>query len=119
MLQPNMLPLSLLQLSFLLTAPHPTLGATFINSTLNAAPSGSVEAVFPIYKPSPVCVDNAQHPTWGLTLEQFDFSLCQRAVELITSRTEGDRYTSYDFFSRQVFPNGHEGWPLAQGSGAG
>ena len=119
MLHPNVLPLSLLQWSYLLNALHPTLGAKSINSTLNAAPSDSVEALFPIYKPSPVCVNNTQHPTWGLTLEEFDFSICQHALDLISTKIEGDRYTSYEFFSRQAFPNGHVGWPLAQGSGAG
>lgn len=113
-LYPSMLQLSfLLRLSYLVLVLRTTLGLTLINSTLDAAPSGSLDTF------SPVCIDNARYATWGLTLEQFDFSQCQHALELITSNLEGGIYTSWDFYSRQAFPEGHEGWPLAQGAGAG
>lgn len=114
MLYPNTLQLSfLLGFSYSFLALPSTLGANTINSTLNAASSGSLDET------SPVCVDITQHSTWGLTLQEFNFAHCQHAVSLITSRLEGDLYTSYDFYSRQAFPAGHQGWPLAQGAGAG
>ncbi len=118
MLYTNMLALSLLQLSYFLIAPLAALGAVLVNTTLNATPSDELDT------PSPVCVENTQHPTWGVSLDQFDVSLCQHAVELITSKLAGDLYMSYDFYSRQVYPSGpgppgHLAWPLAQGAGAG
>lgn len=114
MLHPNMLQLSFwLGLYYSLLALPPTLDAILINSTLNAVPSGNLD------RPSPVCVKNTQHPTWGMTLEQFDFSTCRHAFELIASRLGDSIYTSFDFYSRLAFPTGHDGWPLAQGAGAG
>lgn len=119
MLCPDLLQLSLLLgLSYSLSALPRTLGAILINSTLDTISGDSLD------KPSPVCVNNTQHPTWGLTLEAFDFSTCQHTIELIASRLGGNIYKSYDFYSRQVFPSGpgfvgYEAWPLPQGAGAG
>lgn len=120
MLRPNMLPLSfLLRLSYLLIAPPPTLGSIVVNSTHNAAQSDSLGAGVPISSPTPVCVNAIQHSNWGPTLEEFDYSSCRHAVELITTNLGRDMYKSYDFYSRQLYPAGHEGWPLAQGAVAG
>ena len=90
-----------------------TLGAIFVNSSLNAAPIGSLNAS------PPVCVDNKRHSNWGLTLDMFGTATCRHALDLIITQLEKDVYTSYDFYSRLAFPGGHEGWPLAQGSGTG
>ena len=118
MLPTNMLALSLLRFSYFLIAPLAALGAILINTTLNVAPSDDLD------KSSPVCVNNTKHSTWGLTLEEFNVSVCQQTVELINSKLAGDLYMSYDFYSRQVYPSGpgsagHLTWPLAQGAGAG
>ena len=92
----------------------PTLGAVFIDASLNAAPSGSLNASLP------VCVDNKRHSNWGgLTLDMFGTASCRHAMDLIIAKVESDVYTSYDFYSRLAFPGGHEGWPLVQGSGTG
>ena len=115
-----MLPLScLLRLSYSLIAPPPALGLIVVNSTLNAAPNDSLGAVVHKSNPTPVCVNNVQHSTWGPTLDEFDFSTCRQALELVTSKLDGHNYKSWDFYSKQVFPHGHEGWPLAQGATAG
>ena len=112
-----MLHLYALQLPFFLglcywsNALPPTLDAIFIDSSLNATPSGSLNAS------PPVCVDNKRHSEWGLTLDMFGIAPCRHALDLIIAKLEGDIYTSYDFYSRLAFPGGHEGWPLAQGSG--
>lgn len=111
--RPNMLQMYLLLGLFYSFALPLALGAILINPTLAVNPNGSLNET------SPVCVNNTQVSTWGLTLEGFDFSDCQHALELMASRLDGDMYTSYDFYSRQVFAAGHEGWPLAQGAGAG
>lgn len=119
MLCPKLLQLSLLlALSYSLSALPRTLGSMVINSTLDTISGDSLD------KPSPVCVNNTQHPTWGLTLEAFNFSTCQQTIELIASKLDGRIYNSYDFYSRQVFPSGrgsvgYEAWPLPQGAGAG
>ena len=114
-----MLHLNSLQLPFLLglyywsIALPPTLGALLIDSPLNAAPSGTLNAS------SPVCVDNKRHSDWGLTHDQFEAASCRAALDLTISKLDGDMYRSYEFYSRLAFPGGHEGWPLAQGSGVG
>ena len=114
-----MLHLNILQLPFVLglcqwsNALPPTLGDVFIDSSLNEAPSGSLNASLP------VCVDNKRHSNWGSTLDMFGTASCRHAMNLITAKVEGDAYTSYDFYSRLAFPGGHEGWPLVQGSGTG
>ena len=115
MLHPN-----ILQLSFFLGLCHwsnalsPTPGAVFIDSSLNTAPSGSLNASLP------VCVDNKRHSNWGgLTPDMFGTASCRHAMDLFIAKVEGDVYTSYDFYSRLAFPGGHEGWPLVQGSGTG
>lgn len=114
-----MLPLSfLLRLSYLLIAPPRTHGSIVVNSTLSAAPNDSLGAAVLSSNPTPVCVDNVQHPTWGPTLGQFDSSTCRQALELTSNKLEREKYKSWDFFSKQAFPAGHDGWPLAQGSGA-
>ena len=120
MLRPSMLPLSfLLRLSYSLIPPPPTLGSIVVNSTFSAAPKDSLGAVLHSSNPTPVCVDNVQHSTWGPTLGQFDYSKCRQALEIVTSKLDGDKYKSWDFYSKQVFPAGREGWPLAQGATAG
>ena len=114
-----MLHLNILQLLFLLglcywsIALPPTLGAVLVDSSLNAAPSDSLNAS------PPVCVDTKRHSNWGLTLDLFGTDPCRHALDLIIARLERDLYRSYEFYSRLAFPGGHEGWPLAQGSGAG
>ena len=118
MFYPDMLQLFMLGLSFSVFVLPRTLGAILINSTLDVAPSDMFD------KPSPVCVNNTQHPTWGVSLEKFDFNYCRQAIQLVASRLDGNVYTSYDFYSRQVHPSGpgpvgYEAWPLAQGAGAG
>ena len=109
-----------LALSFSLFALSRALGTILINSTLNVTLSDQ------LVRPSDitVCVNNTQHPTWGIELDQFDYRICQDTVRLITSRLGGDLYTSYDFYSRQIYPSGpgtseHSAWPLAQGAGSG
>ena len=115
----SMLHLNILQLPFFLSLCHwsnalpPTLGAVIIDSSLSAAPSGSLNASLP------VCVDNKRHSKWGLTLDMFGTASCRHAMNLIIAKVESDVYTSYDFYSRLAFPGGHEGWPLVQGSGTG
>ena len=90
-----------------------TLGAILLNSSLNTASSGSLNAS------PPLCVDNKRHSNWGLTLDMFGTASCRHALDLIITQLEKDVYTSYDFYSRLAFPGGHDGWPLAQGSGTG
>ena len=111
--------LFLLVLFYSLFALSRTRGPIFINSTLDAAPGDELDAPSP-----PVCVNNTQHQIWGLALQQFDYSTCRNSLGLMTSRLDGNIYTSYDFFSRRVYPSGtfppgDEGWPLAQGAGSG
>ena len=115
-----MLHLALLGLYYSLFAMPQTISAILINSTLNAAPSDPLDNVLPVA----VCVNNTQHPMWGVSLELFDFSECRRALAHITAKLEGNYYTSYDFYSRRVYPSGPgpirgEAWPLAQGAGSG
>ena len=115
-----MLPLSfLLHLSYSLIAPPPTLGSIVVNSTFSAAPNDSLGAAVHNSNPDPVCVDSVQHSTWGPTLGQIDFSTCRQALELVTNSLDEHKYESWDFYSKQVFPTGHDGWPLAQGAIAG
>ena len=121
MLRPSGSPLSfLLRLSYLWNAPFPTTGSVVVvnATTLNVAPNDSLGAVAPISDPTPVCVNNIQHPSWGPTLGQFDYNTCREAVELVTKKLESDMYKSFVFYSRQVYPIGREGWPLAQGGGS-
>lgn len=113
-----MLQVSLLGLTCSFFALPRTGGAFFINSTLDVAPSDSLN------KPTPVCVNITEHPDWGPTLDVFDFDICQHAIQLIRPKVEGNIYTSYDFYSRQVYPDGpgpvgYKAWPLAQGAGVG
>lgn len=113
-----MLQLLVLGFAYSLIALPSSLGVFLINPTFNATSSDELD------KPSPVCVNNAVHPTWGLTLEQFDFTNCRTAIDFFASKLEGNVYISHDFYSRQVYPSGpgavgHEAWPLAQGAGAG
>lgn len=117
----------MLQLSFWLglwysfVALPGTRGAILVNSPLNATPSNGLD----VYPDVTTCVNNAQHPTWtGPAPDQFDFDTCQNAVNLFNSHVEGRLYTSYDFYSRQVYPSGpvvvgYEAWPLAQGASSG
>ena len=111
-----------LGLSYSLSLLPQTLGATLNNISLNA----TATAIDGLDAPpeSPVCVNNTLHPNWGLSLEVFDFELCQEGVKIVFEGVEGNLYTTYDFYSRQVYPYGpgtagNEAWPLAQGSGVG
>ena len=110
----------MLQLSLSFAVLPGALGAILLDSTFNASLSDNLD------KPPDVtvCVNNTKHPTWGPTLDEFDFNTCQNAVGLIASKLEGKVYNSYDFYSRQVYPSGpgaagYETWPLAQGAGVG
>ncbi len=96
------------------------LGTTLINSTLNSTLNDKLDSPSDIA----VCVNNTQHPTWGVELDQFDYSTCKHAVGIIASRLGTNLYSSFDFYSRQVYPSGpggtwYEAWPLAQGASAG
>ena len=121
-----MLYLNLLQLSFWFglfysSLPLPrTLGASLLDLSLNATPIDGPDRPPDLT----VCVDDTHHPTWGLPPDGFDFSTCRQAVELIATRIEDKLYTSYEFYSRQVYPHGpmnpsSDAWPLAQGASAG
>ena len=122
MLYPNMLRLSF-WLGFLYSffALPGTRGAILVNSSLNATPGDGLDGPPDLT----VCVDNAQYPTWtGPAEDRFDMDTCQTAVDLFLSQVEGKLYTSYDFYSRQVYPSGlvvigQETWPLAQGASSG
>ena len=98
-----------------------TRGAISVNLSLNATPSGGLDAHSDLI----MCVDSAQHPSWaGPAQDRFDLEACQQAVNLIFGRVQGKLYNSYDFFSRQVYPSGpaaigYEAWPLAQGASSG
>ena len=119
MLYLNMLKLFWLIVSYSFFVLAGTLGAV-IDVTLNATSSDWLYT--PTYAAK--CVDNTEHPTWGLDLDEFGFSGCQRAVGLLATRLEDKLYSSYDFFSRQVYPHGpgrtgYEAWALGIGAGAG
>ena len=122
MFYPNMLQLSF-WLGFLYSffALPGTRGAIFVNSSLKATPSDGLDGPSDVT----VCVNNAQHPTWrGSASDRFDLENCQIAVDLFLDQVKDNLYTSYDFFSRQVYPSGpaaigYEAWPLAQGASSG
>ena len=106
--------------SYALSLLPQTLGATLNNLSLNATPIDGFDAP----PESAVCVNNTLHPNWGLSLDLFDSVLCQEAVKIVFEGVEANLYTTYDFYSRQVYPygpgsTGNEVWPLAQGSGVG
>ena len=98
-----------------------TRGAILVSSSLNATPGDGLDGPPDVT----VCVDNAQYPTWmGPAEDRFDLDTCQIAVDLFLARIEDKLYTSYDFFSRQVYPSGpaaigYEAWPLPQGASSG
>ena len=122
MLYMNMLRLSF-WLGYLYTffALPGTRGAILVNSSLNATPGDGLDGPPDVT----VCVDNTQYPTWrGSAEDRFDLDTCQTAVDLFLSQIQGKLYTSYDFYSRQVYPSGlvvigQETWPLAQGASSG
>ena len=119
MLCPNMLQLSLwLGLSYCFLALPGSMGATLslFNSSLNATSYNGLD------RPLTMCVNNTVHPTWGQTLEEFDLDTCERAFDLFAEKVKGRLYTSYDFYSRQVYPYGPAeiiAWPLVQGASTG
>ena len=124
----NMIYLNMLQLcfwfglSYSLFASAGTIGATLINSSLNANASNRLDR--PQEREAPVCVDYTRHPMWGLTSEVFDFTTCQQSVELLRPNIASFLYHSYDFYSRRVYPSGigptlSGAWPLVQGTATG
>lgn len=123
MIYPNMLQLCFwFGSSYSLFASAGTIGATLINSSLNANPNNRLDR--PQEREAPVCVDNTRHPMWGLTHEEFDFTTCQHSVELLRPEIASFLYHSYDFYSRQVYPSGigptlSGAWPLVQGTATG
>lgn len=111
-----------LGLSYSLVASAGTIGATLMNSSLNANPSNRLDT--PREREAPVCVNSTQHPMWGLDLDEFDFTTCQHAVELLKPSLASFFYKSFDFYSRRVHPSGlgpavSDAWPLAQGTATG
>ena len=119
MLYFNMLQLFWLIFSYSFLVLPETLGAV-IDVTPNATLNDRLDG--PTYAAK--CVNNTEHPTWGLELDNFDFHGCQRAVGLLAPRLKDSLYTSYDFFSRQAYPHGpsptgYEAWALGIGAGAG
>lgn len=118
---PNMLRLCFwFGLSYSLVASAGTIGATLINSSLIANPNTRLDS--PREREAPVCVDNAQHPKWGVDLDGFAFATCQHAVELLKPSIASFLYNSYDFYSRRVYPAGigaADAWPLVQGTATG
>lgn len=109
----------LIHLSYFCNAASPTFDSVVVNSTVNVVPSDSLGSVAPVFESTAVCVNNNQHPTWGPTLQLFDFSSCGEALEMVTKKLENDLYKSFVFYSRRAYPSGHDGWPLAQGAGSG
>ena len=109
-----------LGLLFLSSELPASLCLTLVNTTLNATPSDRLDRP----PDMTVCVNNIQHQTWGGSLEDFHVGNCRRAVELIAEKVKDRTYTSYDFYSRQVYPSGpgtvgYEAWPLPQGASSG
>ena len=122
MLYPNMLQLSCwLGFWYSFFALPGTRGAILVNSSLNATTSDGLDE----HADVTVCVNPAQHSAWTDPGEdRFDVNSCQTAIDLFVAKVEGKLYTSYDFYSRQVYPSGpgavgYEAWPLAQGASSG